>query len=170
MSREKKPRIKVTKKNVLRSLKDRYEDLCQAVTFAEGGMQDEAERLVSARKHRKVLVLGVNGLFSKAVADYALEFAERMAYEIVALSIMGPISHVEVPSVGIDTFSEEAKARGISFSSISKNGTLQECLKSVEREVGTLELMISDPGLYSEVACTEVGSILPIITVAMEFS
>jgi hypothetical protein len=170
MSPKKKGVVKVTKRNVLRSLKDRYDDFCEAVTLAESGMLNEAQRLVSNRKPRKILVLGVNGLFSRAVVDYALEFAKRMSYEIVALNIVGSLSSPPAPSVNADIFSAEAQARGISFYCVSRNGRLEECLKSVEREIGAVELMISDPVFCSEVDCTELGSLLPLITVAMDFS
>jgi hypothetical protein len=88
----------------------------------------------------------------------------------VALALDGSLYRPPDPTVGAEFFSREAQSQGISFYYVSKKGQLEECLKSVEREMGSIELMISDPAFCSEVDCTELGSLLPLITVATDFS
>lgn len=67
---------------------DKYQE---AITFAEAGEADYAiETMAEQREDNleptKLLVIGRESVFSKEIIDYALEMAQRMSYEILALN------------------------------------------------------------------------------------
>lgn len=170
MGPRKREQVKITKKSKLKVLKEKYDDFCEALALAEGGALEDAHQLIRTRKPRRILVLGAKEGFSKAVVDYALEFAERMSYEIVALSLESPLHSPPKPLVKLDQFLNEAISKNISVTHVIKGGKFEDCFKLVEKEVGPLELIISDPVFCTEVDCTEIGNFLPLITVATECS
>jgi hypothetical protein len=66
---------------------DQYQE---AITFAEAGESEHAiETMAEQREEKapaKLLVMGRESAFSKEIIDYALEMAQRMSYEILALN------------------------------------------------------------------------------------
>jgi len=66
---------------------DKYQE---AITFAQAGESEYAmETMVEQREEHsptKLLVMGRESTFSKEIIDYALEMAQRMSYEILALN------------------------------------------------------------------------------------
>ena len=65
---------------------DQYQE---AITFAEAGEPGYARELIQEEKVKeeptKLLVVGRESSFSKEIIDYALEMAQRMSFEIIAL-------------------------------------------------------------------------------------
>jgi len=68
----------------------RIEDCQGAITFAEAGTSHpeatSMETTCKNHKAAKLLVMGQESAFSKEIVDYALEMAQRMSYDILALS------------------------------------------------------------------------------------
>ncbi|GAG26858.1 unnamed protein product, partial [marine sediment metagenome] len=66
---------------------DKYQE---AITFAEAGESDYAmETMAEQREDQeptRLLVMGRESTFSKEIIDYALDMAQRMSYEILALN------------------------------------------------------------------------------------
>jgi len=66
---------------------DKYQE---AITFAQAGESEYAMETMAEQKVEqvltKLLVMGRESDFSKEIIDYALEMAERMSYEILALN------------------------------------------------------------------------------------
>ncbi|MGD2150208.1 MAG: hypothetical protein PVF99_06345, partial [Desulfobacterales bacterium] len=66
---------------------DKYQE---AITFAEAGESDYAMETMTERREEqeptRLLVMGRESDFSKEIIDYALEMAQRMSYEILALN------------------------------------------------------------------------------------
>ena len=67
---------------------DRYQ---KAVTFAEAGQQEYAQETLQIvepvkQEPRRLVVIGRESVFSQEIIDYAIEMAERMSYEIIALN------------------------------------------------------------------------------------
>ena len=66
---------------------DKYQE---AITFAEAGEAEHALAAVAEQKEEQkpmqLLVMGRESTFSKEIIDYALEMAQRMSYEILALN------------------------------------------------------------------------------------
>ena len=66
---------------------DKYQE---AITFAEAGESDYATETMAEQREEqeptRLLVMGRESDFSKEIIDYALEMAQRMSYEILALN------------------------------------------------------------------------------------
>ncbi len=66
---------------------DKYQE---AITFAEAGEAEHALAAVSEQTEEQqtmqLLVVGRESTFSKEILDYALDMAQRMSYEILALN------------------------------------------------------------------------------------
>lgn len=66
---------------------DKYQE---AITFAQAGEAEYAMAAVAdkkeERKPEKLLVVGRESTFSQEIIDYAIEMAQRMSYEILALN------------------------------------------------------------------------------------
>ena len=62
----------------------------EAITFAEAGQHDYAEDVLmevqEKEESKKLVVVGKESTFSQEIIDYAIDMAERMSYEIVALN------------------------------------------------------------------------------------
>lgn len=77
------------KAGIVGSSVEKYQE---AVTFAEAGEQEHVKTLfradadVAQEKAGKLLVVGREGTFSREVIDYAIEMAQRLHYEILALN------------------------------------------------------------------------------------
>jgi len=78
-------------------IKDRVQNLTaktdqyqQAAANVEVGQRADAQESLqtepSAETPRKLVVVGRESVFSQEIVDYALEMAERMSYEIIALN------------------------------------------------------------------------------------
>jgi len=69
---------------------DSVEKYQEAITFAEAGEQEHVKTLFHAdaaqEKAGKLLVVGREGTFSREIIDYAIEMAQRLSYEILALN------------------------------------------------------------------------------------
>ncbi|MCJ7539291.1 MAG: hypothetical protein MUO88_06450, partial [Desulfobacterales bacterium] len=69
---------------------DKMEKYQEAITFAEAGESEYAmETMAEQREEQaptKLLVMGRESTFSKEIIDYALEMAQRMSYDILALN------------------------------------------------------------------------------------
>ena len=66
---------------------DKYQE---AITFAEAGESGYAMETMADQKEdqapTKLLVMGRESDFSKEIIDYALEMAQRMSYDFLALN------------------------------------------------------------------------------------
>ena len=66
---------------------DKYQE---AITFAEAGETEYAMAAVADKKEEptlnKLLVVGRESTFSKEIIEYAIDMAQRMSYEILALN------------------------------------------------------------------------------------
>jgi hypothetical protein len=66
---------------------DKYQE---AITFAEAGETEHAMAAVAEQREEQepnmLLVMGRESTFSEKIIDYALEMAQRMSYEILALN------------------------------------------------------------------------------------
>ena len=153
------------------TLREKIESYTEAVTFAEAGLQEQAQEIMRAElaEAAKVLVVGYEDTFSKPLVDYAVGFAERMGYEIVALNI----SHVRTESTtigpfcdmlceqfnnkceeGIKTLCTLCEEKGIPFTHLVKFGEVDECIKEAHEEMRRVEFVITEPE-----SCPEEGRV-----------
>ncbi len=150
-------------KNRMRGLSNRMDQYQEAITFAEAGEDVETREMLQEAKAveecRKLVVVGRESIFSKEIIDYAIDMAERMSYEIVALNT-APLSCETVrlsssrdqicsdfqmlSEQNVQPFREEAEKRGIPFSHVVKFSESYEVLKSLRKEIGEFEFVISE--------------------------
>lgn len=65
---------------------DKYQE---AITFAQAGETEYAMAAIAEQKQEEamqLLIVGRESTFSKEIIDYALEMAQRMSYDILALN------------------------------------------------------------------------------------
>ena len=140
---------------------DRYQE---AITFAEAGQTNHAQEVVHENEtHQsagKLLVVGRESIFNKEVIDYALDMAERLSYEILALNT-APLScetfsllptersrvcqeFRTLTEKNIKHFQQEAQKRAIPFKHVIKFSEKDQALAEITREYGDIEFVVSD--------------------------
>jgi hypothetical protein len=140
---------------------DRYQE---AITFAEAGQMNHAQQAVHQNENHqspgKLLVVGRESIFNKEVIDYALDMAERLSYEILALNT-APLScetfnllpaerskvcqeFKTLVQKNIKQFHQEAQKRAIPFSHVIKFSEKDQALAEITREFSDIEFVVSD--------------------------
>jgi hypothetical protein len=140
---------------------DKYQE---AITFAEAGESDYAMETMAEQKEEhvptKLLVLGRESAFSKEIIDYALEMAQRMSYEILALNT-APLScetfklfsssrdqvceeFKSMSKKNASLFQELAAEKGIPFDHIVMFSEPEEALEAINRENKDIAFVVSE--------------------------
>lgn len=140
---------------------DKYQE---AITFAEAGESDYATETMAEQREEqeptRLLVMGREGDFSKEIIDYALEMAQRMSYEILALNT-APLScetfklfsssrnHVceefkSMSEKNAGLFQEAAAEKGIPFDHVVMFSEPEEALESINREHKDIAFVVSE--------------------------
>lgn len=140
---------------------DKYQE---AITFAEANQTEYAMEAIEeqreAQASAKLLVMGRESNFSKEIIDYALEMAQRMSYEIIALNT-APLScetfklfsssHNEVckefkslSEKNAGLFQEAAAEKGIPFDHMVMFSEPDEALQAVTKENKDIAFVVSD--------------------------
>ena len=161
------------------TLREKIESYTEAITFAEAGLQEQAQEIMRAElaEATKVLVVGHEDTFSKPLVDYAVGFAERMGYEIVALNIspvrtesstIGPFCDMLCEEFnkkcqeGIGALCSRCEEKGIPFSHLVKFGEVDACIKEAHEEMRRVEFVITEPE-----SCPEKGRVaIPVFCLA----
>jgi hypothetical protein len=143
---------------------DKMDKYQEAITFAEAGESDYAMETMAEQKEEqeptKLLVMGRESDFSKEIIDYALEMAQRMSYEILALNT-APLScetfklfsssrnqvceefkSMSEKSAGL--FQEAAAEKGIPFDHVVMFSEPEEALESINREHKDIAFVVSE--------------------------
>jgi hypothetical protein len=151
-------------KNKLSRTGNKMNKYHEAITFAEAGESEYAVEAMAEKKKAKeptkLLVMGRESDFSKEIIDYALEMAERMSYEILALNT-APLScetfklfsssrdqvcekfkNMSEKNAGL--FQEAAAEKGISFHHIVMFSEPEEALQSITREHKDIAFVVSE--------------------------
>ncbi|MFC1896238.1 hypothetical protein ACFL0Q_06205 [Thermodesulfobacteriota bacterium] len=136
----------------------------EAVTFAEAGQQEHARALFRADdvedKPGKLLVVGRESMFSREVMDYALEMAQRLSYEILALNT-APLScetfklfsasqdklcegFRELSEQNVKAFRDEAEKMGIPFAHEIRFCDKNRAVEEINKEYRDIEFVLSD--------------------------
>lgn len=162
-----------------KTLRERFERHSEAITFAEAGLKDYAQELMRAEKaeRAKVLVLGHEDTFSRPVVDYAVGFAERMGYEIIALNAHALRTETPLPEPyctmfreefsskcekGVDAFRQACEKKGIRFTHVVEFREIDQCIKEVCERMRRVEFVITGPE-----SCPEEGkAAIPVFCMA----
>jgi hypothetical protein len=136
----------------------------EAITFAEAGESEYAmETMAEPREEQaptKLLVMGNESAFSTEIIDYALEMAQRMSYEILALNT-APLScetfklfsssrdqvceeFKSMSEKNAGLFQELAAEKRIPFNHIVMFSKPEEALESITREHKDIAFVVSE--------------------------
>ncbi|MCK5417831.1 MAG: hypothetical protein KAI93_04975, partial [Desulfobacterales bacterium] len=122
---------------------------------------------------RRLLVVGRESVFSKEIIDYAIEMAERLSYEIIALNT-APLScdtyklfassrnkicedFKNLSEKNIKAFQETAEKKGIPFTHVVKFSESYDVLKEIKVEIGEFEFVVSEIEEQENASGTENG-------------
>ena len=140
---------------------DKYQE---AITFAQAGESEYAMETMADQKEdrapTKLLVMGRESDFSKEIIDYALDMAQRMSYEILALNT-APLScetfklfsssrnqvceeFKSMSEKNAGLFQEAAAEKGIPFHHIVMFSEPEEALESITREQKDIAFVVSE--------------------------
>ena len=142
---------------------DKYQE---AITFAEAGESEYAIETMAEQKQKEeqtpttLLVMGKESTFSKEIMDYALEMAQRMSYDILALNT-APLScetfklfsssrnqvceeFKSLSEKNAGLFQEAAVEKGIPFDHVVMFSEPEEALESITRENKNISFVVSE--------------------------
>ena len=176
-------RILSKKTGQIQKLNEAVGRYSEAVTYAEAGMPEEAVKAMEAAdaERSKILVLGLDGKFSKALCDYAVGLANRLGYEIVAvnakyfphdfLSSINPFreklkADFEAKALeAAEKFKAIAESAGVSFRHLVKYGEGQDVIKELYSEMQKLEYVLTEPD--SDSVADGVAPAIPVFSLAI---
>lgn len=140
---------------------DKYQE---AITFAEAGEPEHAMAAVAEQTKEEqvmqLLVVGRESSFSKEIVDYALDMAQRMSYEILALNT-APFScntfrlfensrdqlcedFKSLSAKNAALFQQAAAEKGIAFDHIVMFSQTEEALQEVTRKNKNIAFVVSE--------------------------
>ena len=149
----------------------------EEITLGEAGQEALGQEALQTEPEpeaaRKLVVVGRESVFSEGIIDYALEMAERMSYEIVALNT-APLScetfkffsssrnkicedFEDLSKKNVRTFQEAAEKKGIPFTHVVKFSESYEVLKEIRNEIGEFEFVVSESEDQAAVSRLENG-------------
>jgi len=160
-------RVKIFGKfrNRTRKLMGKMDQYQEAITFAEAGQSEHVDELFMADEGEektvaKLLVVGRESTFSREIIDYALEMAQRMSYEILALNSVALSCETfnlfslssnklcqefrEISQENVRVFREAAEKAGVAFYHAVKFVEPNEALEEIKREYKDIEFVISE--------------------------
>lgn len=112
-----------------------------------------------SKERRKILVVGKEGTFTENVMTYAVHLAERLDYDILALSV--DTAHTgetfrksAIKAAGI--FRKRAAKRGVFCDHVTKFGELGMAVEELNHEVKRIEFVITDSEVNKEDVAREV--------------
>jgi hypothetical protein len=143
----------------LKNLDKAKDDIMEAVTFAEAGVQEYSKTLVeeAAIVDEKILVVG-DGEFSPALKKYSIDMAERLGYSIFAINVI-PIKNElfnlfsenkQSELMGdserfASEFRDDAVSRGITFSNQVMLGNTDASIKKICSEQKKILFVLTEP-------------------------
>jgi hypothetical protein len=141
---------------------DQYQE---AITFAAAGQPEHAREFLLTEEQEgktagKLLVVGRESTYTRDIIDYAIEMAQRMSYEILALNTV-PLScetfkffsspgqklcqeFREISEENVRAFREAAEKKAIQFSHVVKFIEPDKALEEMKQEFRDIEFVISE--------------------------
>ena len=116
------------------------------------GKQMEQSFNGNGRERRKILVVGKGHDFSREVVDYAIHLAERLDYDILALSVgAGPLRELrdretfsKLSAGAVGGLSRKAEEKGIHCAHTIKFGDLGSAVEELSHETRRIEFVVAD--------------------------
>lgn len=124
------------------------------------GKPDNSKSADGDGRNGKLVVVGRESEFPRDLVEYALDMAERLSYEIVALST-APLScetfkffsssrsklcedFQSLAEQSAATFRNEVAQRGLAFTHVVKFSEVDRALKDLQNEIGDIDFIVSD--------------------------
>jgi hypothetical protein len=136
----------------------------EASSNAKEGKNEPARKSIAdetkTETASRLLVVGKESVFSEEIIDYAIEMAERLSYEIIALNT-APLScdtfrlfsssrnricedFEEISKKNITAFQDKAEKKKIPFTHVVKFADSYEVLREIKKEIGEFEFVVSE--------------------------
>lgn len=124
-------------------------------------------------QNRKILVVGHGDPFPEAVMDYALQVAERLGFDLVAVSVSpdpeaaGPFlapyrkyledDFTRRAALAASIFGQKARGKSLNFSHLVKFGDLSEVVEQLPQEIKRVEFVLDASGNREEQVCERLN-------------
>jgi len=146
------------------SRKKKFDDLWEAVTFAEAGETDVARRIAAevfpedaaGREGERILAVSGASGFSPRMVEDSLGMAERLDFGLVALSVPSAVARL-VARLGAgrerrdrlpaEVFRARAAERGISFVHAERSGDPERAVAEARRRFRRIAFLLIEPDL-----------------------
>ncbi len=149
--------------------KKRFDDLMEAITFAEAGETESAGRLASeifrkgplaGRQGERILAVSGSSGFSRRMIDDSVGMAERLQYGLVALSVvpalvnlvarLGARSSTDSARASAEAFRARAAEREIPFVYTVRCGDPEKAVVEVRKTFRRIAFLLIEPDLTSK--------------------
>ncbi|HZY05251.1 MAG TPA: hypothetical protein VFF02_17310 [Anaeromyxobacteraceae bacterium] len=145
------------------SRKNRFDDLWEAVTFAEAGETDQAKRIAAevfpddaAERRERILAVSAASGFSPRMVEDSLGMAERLRFGLVALSVPTAVRRLVARLGGErergdwlpgEVFGARAAERGIPFVHAVRSGDPERAVAEARRRFRRIAFLLIEPDL-----------------------
>ncbi len=160
--------------------KKRFDDLMEAITFAEAGDVDEARRIArdvfpdaaAVRRREQILAVSAGERFSEEMIENSLGTAARLEYAVVALSVVPGLASVVARFAGrrekgiwvpAEAFGARAAECGIPFVHAVRSGDPEKAVEQIQRSFRRVAFLLVQSELTERARFSAVN--VPIFTV-----
>jgi len=147
----------------------RLERYAEAAGLAQGGARNAALEIVrrDLQERPKILVVGRGPNFSSRLVEYAVGFAKRMAYEIVAVNCAG-FAHGSLQTLspyqedlfqefkgraasGVELLAASAAEQGVPFRHVVRPDSVGHSVRELEEEIGRVHFVLGEAEATREI-------------------
>ena len=157
----------------------RLERYAEAAGLAQGGAQDAALEIVrrDLQERPKILVVGRGPSFSSRLVEYAIGYAKRMAYEIVAVNCGDLVLRSSLKlspyqenlfeefkgraAAGVKLFAARAREEGVPFRHLVRPDSVGPAVRELEEEIGRVHFVLGEAEAIREIG---VGNSIPVFS------
>jgi hypothetical protein len=127
-------------------------------------------------EHRKILVVGLRDTFGDGVMDCALNLAERLGCEVLALNVSPELGGIRSPykreefrqraAAAAAPLGEKVASRGLKFQHLVRFGEVGQAIEDLNREIKRIDFVITGPEVNEYEVTAEVT--LPVFAIKGE--